>query len=578
MAFCLFYKLDNNNQAILSQGLGTTVGAATASTSKVLMPVTSTLLANSNWADMHRQNTEDLQIMSSNDADDNEQPFIHSTKRKRKSSFQKKASEKLAKSANANFQTNQQSKMAPGLLTNVPEPVINISSASANHPLPTPAVSTNTVSINASKFLSNNLSFNAKSNATKNDLQIFQSKPDTNLINFLKSNENIDYTWATVTIEMLPELILADYLKALKTALGASSVKSVFKENGQLQVTLASRELADRLLEESGLRVNDSMLRVRPFRKRAERLVLTGVAAFVPNRVIQAALRPWGNATSIQPLAVKVAGMTIFDGRREVIFDPKDEGAANRIPQKLEVVAHDFKVPIFISRGIKCSFCRKSGHLRSACPIKTVRRAEEDSNTQSTSLNIQAQQTHPTLPDNSTGQVSNTEPADIPVHIPSTDREEMTASDCELGIPSTSTEVVVRNDGHNPKENNRASDLSSSKRETPTKKPSRVPPVVLSVLESLKSDQFRSQFEQKSIDIEELAAACSSPPKIKAWTHGKDKDVLELLLELVPVALQFETVMSDNAIRDAFKNMSRVICNVLGRDHLTSTYLSSQTQ
>ncbi|UYV84969.1 hypothetical protein LAZ67_X004151 [Cordylochernes scorpioides] len=64
--------------------------------------------------------------------------------------------------------------------------------------------------------------------------------------------------------------------------------------------------------------IEDTLLKTYPFRKRAERVIVTNLPFFVEDAEVIPALRPYGRVTSIAPLLVNVAGFTMKDGRREL--------------------------------------------------------------------------------------------------------------------------------------------------------------------------------------------------------------------------------------------------------------------
>ncbi|UYV70001.1 hypothetical protein LAZ67_7001437 [Cordylochernes scorpioides] len=97
--------------------------------------------------------------------------------------------------------------------------------------------------------------------------------------------------------------------------------------NGHVLVGLSSKALADRLIDQ-GLEIEGTTLKIFPYHKRAERIIVANLPGFVEDAAIIEALRPYGRVTSIAPIQVNMA---------------------------------------FLSFGIKCSKCGKQGRRRANC-------------------------------------------------------------------------------------------------------------------------------------------------------------------------------------------------------------------
>ncbi|UYV66854.1 hypothetical protein LAZ67_4003109 [Cordylochernes scorpioides] len=102
-----------------------------------------------------------------------------------------------------------------------------------------------------------------------------------------------------------PDFSQAQYFLALEAKLGNGSVYQLTKMEGHILVGLSSVQLAVKLIEE-GLDIEDATLRAFPLRKRAERIVLGNVFFFVEDLDLVAALRPYGQVTSIVQKMMKM--------------------------------------------------------------------------------------------------------------------------------------------------------------------------------------------------------------------------------------------------------------------------------
>ncbi|UYV77347.1 hypothetical protein LAZ67_15000588, partial [Cordylochernes scorpioides] len=171
-----------------------------------------------------------------------------------------------------------------------------------------------------------------------------------------------------VFVELCPDIPDYSYLKAISTLLGGpKSMTQFHRMNGHFIVGLADKELANRL-DAEGLEIEGTSLRVFPFRKRAERIVVADLPGFVEDSTIVNTLGQFGKVTSIAPILVKMGEFTFTDGRREAFILLREGVRLETLPTRLTIHSKGDTLSAFLSFGIKCSKCGKQGHRRANCP------------------------------------------------------------------------------------------------------------------------------------------------------------------------------------------------------------------
>ncbi|UYV67775.1 hypothetical protein LAZ67_5001970, partial [Cordylochernes scorpioides] len=145
-----------------------------------------------------------------------------------------------------------------------------------------------------------------------------------------------------VYLEFCPDFTEDQYFLALEAKLGKGTVYQLTKMEGQILVGLSGVQQADKLVED-GLEIEDALLRATPLKKRAERIMIGNVPFFVENLDLVAALRPYGQITSIVQKMKELGESYWADARREAFITLRD--------------------------GVKLS--QPHGHKRANCPRKT---------------------------------------------------------------------------------------------------------------------------------------------------------------------------------------------------------------
>ncbi|UYV63066.1 hypothetical protein LAZ67_2003043 [Cordylochernes scorpioides] len=154
-----------------------------------------------------------------------------------------------------------------------------------------------------------------------------------------------------VYVEHCAEFSQQQYVLALDNLVGGNNIIHLNKMNGHVLVDLATKALADRLIEE-GLEIEDTLLKTYPSRKRAERVIVTNLPFFVEDAEVTSALKPHGQVKSIAPLLVNVAGFTMKDGRRELFILLNEGVKLERLSTRLNINHKGEILPAFLVYGV----------------------------------------------------------------------------------------------------------------------------------------------------------------------------------------------------------------------------------
>ncbi|UYV69293.1 hypothetical protein LAZ67_6003154 [Cordylochernes scorpioides] len=142
-----------------------------------------------------------------------------------------------------------------------------------------------------------------------------------------------------IFVEVCPDISSYKYLQAIdKLVGGPRNITQFNKMNGHYIVGLASKDLASRLLG-SDLDIEGTLLKIFPYRKRAERIVVANLPGFVEDSAVVEALHPYGKVTSIAPILIKMGEYAFTDGRREAFILLHKDIKLENLPTRLDIVA-----------------------------------------------------------------------------------------------------------------------------------------------------------------------------------------------------------------------------------------------
>ncbi|UYV66108.1 hypothetical protein LAZ67_4000302, partial [Cordylochernes scorpioides] len=171
-----------------------------------------------------------------------------------------------------------------------------------------------------------------------------------------------------IFVELCPDIPDYSYIRAIGDLVGGpKNIAHFGRMNGHYIVGLASKNLASRLVEE-GLNIEGTLLKVFPFRKRAERIIVANLPGFVEDTSIVQALSQYGDITSIAPIMIKMGEFAFSDGRREAFILLNRGVRLETLPARLTIQSKGDTLSAFLSFGIKCSKCGRQGHRRASCP------------------------------------------------------------------------------------------------------------------------------------------------------------------------------------------------------------------
>ncbi|UYV79089.1 hypothetical protein LAZ67_17001091 [Cordylochernes scorpioides] len=200
-----------------------------------------------------------------------------------------------------------------------------------------------------------------------------------------------------IFVELCPDIPDYSYLRAIGDLVGGpKNITHFGRMNGHHIVGPASRNLASRLVEE-GLNIEGTLLKVFPFRKRAERIIVANLPGFVEDATIVQALRKYGDITSIAPIMIKMGEFAFKDGRREAFILLHEGVRLETLPARLTIKSKGDTLSAFLSFGIKCSKCGRQGHRRASCPSLARRNFDAPKRVDSPAQ-IQASSPSPTVP------------------------------------------------------------------------------------------------------------------------------------------------------------------------------------
>ncbi|UYV68365.1 hypothetical protein LAZ67_5004094 [Cordylochernes scorpioides] len=121
---------------------------------------------------------------------------------------------------------------------------------------------------------------------------------------------------------------------------------------GQILVGLSNVQQADKLVED-GPEIEDALLRATPLKKRAERIVFGNVPFFIENGDLVAALRPYGQITSIVQKMLELGDAYWADARREAFITLRDGVKLSHIPARLEIKSKGVTSHVYVTYGIR---------------------------------------------------------------------------------------------------------------------------------------------------------------------------------------------------------------------------------
>ncbi|UYV63178.1 hypothetical protein LAZ67_2003362 [Cordylochernes scorpioides] len=134
--------------------------------------------------------------------------------------------------------------------------------------------------------------------------------------------------------------------------LGSGVVFQLMKMTGQVLVGLESTEKAERL-SEKGLTIGNNLLKVFPYRKRAEKIMFGNLPIAIRDEDLVAALRPYCMVVSLTHEVVASGGYTWTTGNMEDLILLNKGLKIHQLPVKLVIVSKGESMPAYIIYGFR---------------------------------------------------------------------------------------------------------------------------------------------------------------------------------------------------------------------------------
>ncbi|UYV64584.1 hypothetical protein LAZ67_3001246 [Cordylochernes scorpioides] len=179
-----------------------------------------------------------------------------------------------------------------------------------------------------------------------------------------------------VFVEFCPDFTQLQYFQTLVKLFGDHrAILQLANMNGHVLVGLSTTAFAERLIDE-GLTIEDTLLRVCAYQKRADKIIISNLPFCVQDSGVFAALRPYGQVTSIAPVYITIGEYTVMDSRREAFTMLNDGLKIHQLPTRIDIKVGGETIPAFLSHGIRCNKCHQLGHRRVNCPQNPKAAAE----------------------------------------------------------------------------------------------------------------------------------------------------------------------------------------------------------
>lgn len=176
------------------------------------------------------------------------------------------------------------------------------------------------------------------------------------------------------TIEDVPTF---EYTLAVGKQIGPKNIRYASKiSNNRVCIYLSSEESVNTYMSSFGsIKIANQIIPGRRLITPAQRLILSNVSPTIPHDVLENELKKMGLniVSSMNFLRMNIPDPEyshVMSFRRHIYVSPQD---LINIPESLLVEFDDTQYRIFLSvDNASCFNCKKTGHLASKCPLKTI--------------------------------------------------------------------------------------------------------------------------------------------------------------------------------------------------------------
>ncbi|KAH0555268.1 hypothetical protein KQX54_016621 [Cotesia glomerata] len=196
-----------------------------------------------------------------------------------------------------------------------------------------------------------------------------RNNPGSSYVNVTKSQQFPTKEQAIV-IDVTPEAQIEDYVVSLAALVKPESIKFVSRiSNNRVCIYLANKQIVQDLVKNHPkIKVNNSIVHIRPLITKNIRVVLSNVCPIIPHDVIE---------QEFTKLGIKLSSEITF---LKVYITPQDK---EKLPETIKIIFEETTYFIYLSTdSISCFICKKEGHLAKNCPTENPTTHQENEPTQ----------------------------------------------------------------------------------------------------------------------------------------------------------------------------------------------------
>lgn len=175
-----------------------------------------------------------------------------------------------------------------------------------------------------------------------------------------------------IVIDASPEAQIQDYVTSLASYVKPEQIKFVSRiSNNRVCVYFSNQQVAQEFVsKQQKIKVNNSVLHVRPLITKNIRVVLSNVCPIIPHDIIEQEFAKLEIKLTSQITFLKVglqnpAFNHIMSFRRQVYISSQDK---EKLPESIKITFDETTYYIYLSTDtLSCIICKKEGHLAKNC-------------------------------------------------------------------------------------------------------------------------------------------------------------------------------------------------------------------